>query len=143
MRIQTANRVIELDTEVTHRIDKLKETTSAILGQGAPDFLSIGYRCQKLGFGFLWELHSIPYFIFPDQRTEVDLAVENYVPYLYKTGCISSHFSCVNVDICGFGLTCGHIDDVEEEWRKMFDVSNGLLGDAVFETQKNGAILRE
>ena len=131
MRIQTANGIVELDTEVKYRIDKLKETTSAIIGGNTPDLLSIGYRCQELGFGFHWEPHSIPYFILPDKKTEIDLEVENYVPYLYNSGSISAHLSCVNIDTAGYEPTCCHIDDLENEWKTMFDISDGLLGELV------------
>ena len=86
MRIQTANGIINLDTELVYKIDKLRQTTSAIIGDDTPDLLSIGHRCQELGYGFYWEPYSVPYFVLPDGETEVDLAVENYVPYLFDTG---------------------------------------------------------
>ena len=55
LRMQTANGIVTLDKEVTYEIKKLQEVTSAVVGKNPPDLLSIGYRCQELGYGFHWE----------------------------------------------------------------------------------------
>ena len=91
LRIQTANGLITLDTEVDYRIDELQQTTSAIVGGNTPDLLSVGYRCQELGYGFHWKPYSIPYFVLPDGKTQVTCAVEQYVPYIYDSGDIACH----------------------------------------------------
>ena len=53
--MQTANGIVTLDKEVTYEIQKLKEVTSAVVGENTPDLPSVGYRCQELGDGFHWE----------------------------------------------------------------------------------------
>ena len=81
-----ANGLVALKTEVCFNIRKLKQTTSAIIGGNMPDLLSVGYRCQELGFAFHWEPKSTPYFVLPNGKTEVDLHVDHYVPYLFDDG---------------------------------------------------------
>ena len=78
--MQTANGIVTLDKEVTYEITKLKQVTSAVVGKNTPDQLSVGYRCQELGYGFHWEPYSVPYIVFPDGKTEGDLHVDQYVP---------------------------------------------------------------
>ena len=53
--MQTANGIVTLDKEVTYEIEQSKEVTSAVVGKNTPDLLSVGYRCQELGYGFHWE----------------------------------------------------------------------------------------
>ena len=68
MRMQTANGIVELDSEVNFHIDKLKQSTNAVVGLDTPNLLSVGYRCQELGLGFHWEPNSVPYFVLPDGK---------------------------------------------------------------------------
>ena len=89
--MQTANGIVELTNEITFDIEKLKQSTTAVVGKDTPDLLSVGYRCQELGYGFYWPLHSIPYFVLPDGKTEVDLEVDQFVPYLLDTGDTAIH----------------------------------------------------
>ena len=89
--MQTANGVVELTNEITFVIEKLKQSTSAVVGKDTPDLLSVGYRCQELGYCLYWPPHSIPYFVLPDGRTEVDLEVDQFVPYLLDTGDTAIH----------------------------------------------------
>ena len=51
--MQTANGIVELTNEITFDIEKLKQSTTAVVGKDTPDLLSVGYRCQELGYGFL------------------------------------------------------------------------------------------
>ena len=74
--MQTANGIVTLNTEVTYEIRKFKEITSAVVGKNTPDLLSVGYRCQELGYGFHWEPYQVPYIVLPDGKTEVDLHVD-------------------------------------------------------------------
>ena len=53
--MQIANGIATLDKEVTYDMKKLKEVTSAVVGKNTPALLSVGYRCQELGYGFGWE----------------------------------------------------------------------------------------
>ena len=43
---------------------------------------------MKEGFGFYWPPHATPYFVCPKSGKHVDLAVEDYIPYLYDHGSI-------------------------------------------------------
>ena len=58
--LQTANGPVELDSEISFRLRKLKHKVNAAVGGDTPDLLSVGYRCQELGFGFHWEPRSVP-----------------------------------------------------------------------------------
>ena len=91
IRMQTANGIVELTNEITFDIEKLQQSTTAVIGKDTPDLLSVGYRCQELGYGFYWPPHSIPYFVLPDGKTEVDLEVDQFVPYLLDTGDTAVH----------------------------------------------------
>ena len=51
IRMQTANGIVELTNEITFDIEKLKQCTTAVVGNDIPDLLSVGYRCQELGYG--------------------------------------------------------------------------------------------
>ena len=91
LMMQTANGTVELGQELNYKIKKLQQTTSAVIGEDTPDLLSVGYRCMEQGFGFHWDPFSSPYLVLPDGKTEVDLCVDNYVPYLIDDGDISVH----------------------------------------------------
>ena len=82
LMMQTANGVLKLKKEVDFRLDALRHDVSAIIGGDTPNLLSVGYRCMELGFAFHWEPMSLPYFVLPDGKTEIDLCVDSYVPYL-------------------------------------------------------------
>jgi len=89
--MQTANGIVELANEITFDIEKLQQSTTAVIGKDTPGLLSVGYRCQELGYGFYWPPHSIPYLVLPDGKTEVDLEVDQFVPYLLDTGDTAIH----------------------------------------------------
>ena len=89
--MQTANGVVELTNEITFDIEKLEQSTTAVVGKDTPDLLSVGYRCQELGYIVYWPPHSIPYSVLPDGKTEVDLEVDQFVPYELDTGDTAIH----------------------------------------------------
>ena len=52
--------------------------------------MSVGYRCQDLGFAFHWEpWSSTPYFVSAEGR-RIDLAVANHVPFLEAKGAVAN-----------------------------------------------------
>ena len=53
IRMQTANGVVESTNEIIFDIENLEQSTTAVVGKDTPDLLSVGYRCQELGYGFL------------------------------------------------------------------------------------------
>ena len=93
--MHTANRIVTLEKEVTYEIKKLKEVTSAVVGKNTLDLLSVGYGCRELDYGFYWEPYQVPYIVLPDGKTEVDLHVDQYVPYLLDDGDTAIHKSCI------------------------------------------------
>ena len=100
--MQTANGPVELDSEISFWLKKLKQKVNAVVGGDTPDLLSVGYRCQELGFGFHWEPRSVSYFALPD-GTEVDLHVDHYVPYLFDDGDVTIHRAACSYEIPSVG----------------------------------------
>ena len=49
--------------------------------ENTPDVISVGMRCMRYGFTFVWPSGSPPYFILPDGR-RVHLSVDGDIPYL-------------------------------------------------------------
>ena len=89
--MQTANGVFEFTDEIAFDIAKLEQSTTAVVGKDTPDLLSVGYRCQELVYGFYWPPYYVPCFVLPDSNTEVDLEVDQFVPYLLDTGDTAIH----------------------------------------------------
>ena len=100
--MRTANGIVTQDKEVIHHKKKLEQVTSAVVGKNTPDLLSIGYRCQDLGYGFLRKPYDVPYIVLPDGKSEVDLHVDQYVPYLLDDGDTAIHKSCVSLPCAAF-----------------------------------------
>ena len=46
--MQTANGSVELNSEVSFWLQKLKQKVNAVVGGDTPDLLSVGHRCQEL-----------------------------------------------------------------------------------------------
>ena len=109
--MQTANGIVTLNTEVTYEIRKLKEITSAVVGKNTPDLLSVGYRCQELGYGFHWEPYQVPYIVLPDGKIEVDLHVDQYIPYLLDDGDTAIHKYCASMPCAKFQSEVFNLDD--------------------------------
>jgi hypothetical protein len=96
--MQTANGPVELDSEISFWLKKLKQKVNAVVGGDTPDLLSVGYRCKEFGFGFHWDPRSVPYFVLPD-GTEVDLHVDHYVPYLFDDGDVTINRAACSYEI--------------------------------------------
>ena len=50
LMMQIANGIVELGRELTYNINKLQQSTNAVIGEDTPDLLSVGYRCMEQGF---------------------------------------------------------------------------------------------
>ena len=111
LRMQTANGIVTLDKELTYEIKKLKAVTSAVVCKNTPDLLSVGYRCQELGYGFHWEPYQAPYIVLPDGKTEVDFHVDQYVPYLLDDGDTAICKSCVSMPCAAFQYEIFDLED--------------------------------
>ena len=71
IRMHTVNGIVELADEITFDIEKLRQSTTAVVGKDTPDLLSVGYRCQELGYVFCWPPSYIPYFVLPDGKRKL------------------------------------------------------------------------
>ncbi len=59
-----------------------EEKVSALVLQDTPAVLSMGQRCQKFGYSFVWPpFSSRPYMTSPSGR-HIEMKVENFIPYL-------------------------------------------------------------
>ena len=77
----------------------------------APDFLSVGDRCQELGFGDHRDPYSVPHIALPDGETEADLHVDQHVPYLLDDGDTAIHKSCVSMPCAASQSEIFNLDD--------------------------------
>ena len=90
--------------------------TSAVVGKNTPDLLSVGYRCQELGYGFHAKPYQVPYIVLPDGKTEVRLHVDQYVPYLLDGGDTAIHNSCVSMPCAASQSEIFDLDDDTSLW---------------------------
>ncbi|MCP3879064.1 MAG: hypothetical protein GY701_11840, partial [Sulfitobacter sp.] len=81
--LQTANGPMPCAKTVPQQIGPLGEQADPYVLKSTPDVLTIGYRCEALGYGFHWDPYSsTPYLVTPEGEW-IPLASEQYVPYLY------------------------------------------------------------
>ena len=129
--LHTANGIIETDEEVTLSIPKLGLTENIPLPD-TPSVLSIGRRCTKLNYDFIWQRVRRPYMVTSDYR-KIFLEVDRDVPIL---GCIPvtpalpdigvslSEAQCAEADAAMFGdkpapLGYANLDDVEADRKRL------------------------
>ncbi|MCP3883502.1 MAG: hypothetical protein GY701_34620, partial [Sulfitobacter sp.] len=81
--LQTANGPAQCTQTVPQQIGPLGVQADPYVLESTPDVLTIGYRCEALGYGFYWEPYSsTPILVKPSGR-QIHLQSEHYVPYLY------------------------------------------------------------
>ena len=71
MDIHTANGATTFDTALELHVDPLAENSTAFVLPDTPWVLSVGLRCQELGYGFHWFPYSTPYLTLPN-GTRID-----------------------------------------------------------------------
>ena len=72
------------------RVEALDNTISdPYVMKSTPELLSIGLRCMKKGFSFIWLAGHFPCLI-PPSYNIVPLDIISYIPYLVKDGPVSS-----------------------------------------------------
>ena len=85
--LYTANDPITCTERIDQRVHRLGETAQQMVVQNTPDLLSVGWRCQEKGYGFVWEPYSNkPYLLKPNSKGKyykVLCDAENYTPFLY------------------------------------------------------------
>ena len=92
VELETANGVITTDRVLLMQILSLEENVEPYVVAHSPDVLSIGRRCQELGYEFHWPAHSsTPYFVSPDGRDVIKLETIDFVPHLRDSHNIIRH----------------------------------------------------
>jgi hypothetical protein len=62
-------------------VDEMSGPIEPLVLKNTPDVLSVGYRCMRLGFSFIWPPGQNPYFITPDNLV-IELEVIRNIPYI-------------------------------------------------------------
>ena len=81
MRFDTANGSVSADETVGLDIDELGERVFPYILPSTPALLSVGRRCMKMGYDFIWKRGQEPYFITPSGKVVV-LEVIGDIPYI-------------------------------------------------------------
>ena len=80
--LETANGDVEVVETIPMQIDALKEVIDPYILDETPDVLSIGKRCEEMGYDFHWYGYSKrPFFVTPD-GDKVSMTSYQCVPYL-------------------------------------------------------------
>ena len=81
IQFATANGSTDATEVLELFINEFNQEIEPYILENSPDVISVGMRCMKYGFSFIWPSGSPPYFIIPDGR-RVHLSVEGDIPYL-------------------------------------------------------------
>ena len=81
MDLYTANGTTSFDEALEFHVNPLGEKASAFVLPETPWVLSVGLRCQEMGYGFHWYPYETPYLTLPN-GTRIDLEVDGGIPYL-------------------------------------------------------------
>ena len=85
--LHTANGECRPAGSIVMDIKPLGETSSALVLESTPNFLSVGLRCMEYGYSFHWPNAQNPYWV-TREGEEIRCAVEHNVPFL-----VTSHDS--------------------------------------------------
>ena len=86
----TAGGRSKTDRVLPVRVEALENTVAdPCVMKSTPELLSIGLRCVKMGFSFIWLARHSPCLI-PPSYNIVPLDVIGNIPYLVKDGAVSS-----------------------------------------------------
>ena len=81
MTFDTANGSVPATEVIGLDIDELDERVHPYILPSTPALLSVGRRCMKMGYTFVWKPREEPYFITPSGKVVV-LEVINDIAYL-------------------------------------------------------------
>ena len=81
VQFATANGTTDATEVLELFIDEFNQEIEPYILESTPDVISVGMRCMKYGFSFIWPSGAPPYFVLPDGR-RVYLSVEGDIPYL-------------------------------------------------------------
>ena len=105
----TANGATQSKWRLDSCLDPLGCGLSLSLLPNTPTVFSVGRRCVKGGFMFLWLADKVPFFITPTGKL-VPLDVENDIPYLHVDGLHSKQLSQSTIaEMCGVSVSQGTI----------------------------------
>eukprot|EP00974_Lingulodinium_polyedra_P003301 309038-Lingulodinium_polyedra.AAC.1 len=68
MSFNTANGVTHADEVLPVGVKEFASTVEPYILNNTPNVLSVGLRCMKHGFTFIWPAGENPYFILPDNK---------------------------------------------------------------------------
>ena len=81
MKFDTANGPVNANEVVSLSVDALGEEIHPYILPSTPALLSIGRRCMREGYDFIWKRGEEPYFITPNGHVVV-LEVIGDIPYI-------------------------------------------------------------
>ena len=81
VEFHTANSSTSAKEALAIHVAPLDEDSTAVVLPDTPWVLSVGLRCQEMGYGFHWFPYQTPYLTLPD-GTRIALEVDGGIPYL-------------------------------------------------------------
>ena len=87
--LNTANGQVVCDKTVSLQVGPLCQEIEPLILEDTPSVLSIGLRCFKMGYSFIWKPYKTPYFITPEGNV-VKCALDGFCPFIvedYYTAC--------------------------------------------------------
>ena len=76
---KTANGNISTRSQIAVQVDEFQQRAEPFVLPDSPPLLSLGRRCKRDGFTFVWQAYQKPYFIRPDCMI-IQLDVEGDIP---------------------------------------------------------------
>ena len=81
LNFSTANGEVPASECADLFVKELNETVEPYVLESTPAVLSVGMRCMKMGYSFIWPTGENPYFITPSGQI-VELEVHDDIPYI-------------------------------------------------------------
>lgn len=81
MVFMTANGITETKEVAKFRVDSFAEETKPFVLEQSPAVFSVGMRCMKLGYTFVWPPKDQPFMINPAGK-KIELHSKDDIPYL-------------------------------------------------------------
>eukprot|EP00969_Alexandrium_andersonii_P230433 10176200-Alexandrium_andersonii.AAC.1 len=66
MQFSTAGGPADADEVVQLFIEEFGQTVEPYILESTPDVISVGMRCVRHGFSFIWPSGQCPYFVLPN-----------------------------------------------------------------------------
>jgi hypothetical protein len=85
VELETANDVIKTELSTHMQVKSIDENIYQYVLEDAPDVLTVGFRGNEKGYGFLWEPYAVNLYITTPHSKRVQLVADGYCPYLRRT----------------------------------------------------------